>query len=157
MSPDYRATYPKQRGAALAMAVFIIVVLSLVGLSLVNLLNKSTEATVSDVLGTRAEFAAQSAANAFLVTLFASPNSIDGSQCEARTGGLAPRQNDSTPNNYSYSADAEGLRQCQVEVFCDSVDINQRNHYRIESIAVCEAGDFSYSRNLLIEVSDAVL
>lgn len=157
MSPNYHFCLTRQRGAALAMAIFIIVVLSLVGLSLVKVLNTATEATVSDVLGTRAEFAAKSAANAFLVTLFDSPNSIDGTACVTRTPGLAPSQVDTNPSSYTYHPDAQGLNQCAAQVFCDTILINQRNHYRIESIAVCEAGDFSYSRNLLIEVSDAVL
>lgn len=157
MFPNRSTVMDKQRGAALAMAVFIIVVLSLVGLSLVKVLNKSTEATVSDVLGTRAEFAAKSAANAFLVDMFDSPSSIDGAECVTRIPGSAPNQVDTNPSSYSYHPDAQGLRQCNADVFCDSISINQRNHYRIESIAVCDAGDLSYSRNLLIEVSDAVL
>ncbi|WP_404401336.1 hypothetical protein LG288_01525 [Idiomarina seosinensis] len=145
----------KQQGAALAMAIFIIVILSFVGLAVVKILGDASKATVSDVYGTRAMFAARSGAEIFLTQIMSDPNSIDSAQCAARVAGDSPQQTD-TASNFAFN-DLTGLSLCEAEVYCDYHEFDDRNHFRIEAIGRCSVGANDYSRVLTLEASDAVL
>ena len=60
----------KQQGSALMLALFVIIVLTLLGGSLVKILSTSSEAIAQEVIGTRALMAANSAMQAELAVLF---------------------------------------------------------------------------------------
>lgn len=60
----------KHRGGALVVAIFIIVVMSILGIAMVRILGDLSRATVSEVYGARAYAAARSGAEIFLTDLF---------------------------------------------------------------------------------------
>ena len=132
--------YPKQytqRGSALVVAVFIIVVMLALVLSLSRLLISSSENVVYEVQGTRALFAAQSGLEVALTALL--PLSAAGS-C--------------TERNYNFSNTA-GLNGCAAVVSCteqaDAVP-DGGSVYRLTSVATCNNADFVTSRTVQIEV-----
>ncbi|WP_133539805.1 pilus assembly PilX family protein [Idiomarina aquatica] len=150
----------QQRGAVLAMAIFIIVVLSFVGVAVVNILTSSSKATVSEVYGARALFAARSGAEIFLADeLLANADSFIVDDCGARNEGSAPSDVDVNPYQVEFSdSNGSGLSDCRAEVYCDQVTTPLNSlHVRVESIGSCAISDNEYSRVLLLEASDAVL
>ena len=150
----------QQRGAVLAMAIFIIVVLSFVGVAVVNILTSSSKATVSEVYGARALFAARSGAEIFLADeLLNSAGSFDVGDCEPRSEGSAPSDVDVNPYQVQFSdSNVSGLSGCTADVYCDQLTTPAGSlHVRVESIGICSVDDNVYSRVLLLEASDAVL
>lgn len=148
------ATVSQQRGAALAIAIFVIVVLALIGLTAVKLIRDSSDSTITEVYGTRTEAAARSAAEVFLTQLFPL-NSSDA------TSSLCPPRASQLPSTVvlQQNLDAIGLDRCQVTVQCDRLTLSapySGDHFRILSRAQCEAGALSFSRELLLEASDEI-
>ncbi|WP_126819675.1 hypothetical protein [Idiomarina aquatica] len=139
------------------MAVFIIVVLSLVGSAVITMLNNTSKATVSEVYGARALFAARSGAEIFLANrLLESPDSITLGDCTPREENQAPSERDE-PTEIPFINEG-GLSSCQAYVHCDHVTTPTGSiHVRVESIGSCEIGGENYTRVLLLEASDAVL
>lgn len=142
-----------QRGAALAIAIFVIVVLSLIGLTVVKMVRDATMSTVVEVYGTRTEAAARSGAELFLTQLFPLAAPTQSALCPARVSA--------TPQTsvLSHGLAAVGLDHCTVTVFCDRLDLQAPYsgiHFRIVSQANCSADSMQFSRQLLLEASDGI-
>lgn len=143
-----------QRGAALAVAVFIIVVMSLIGMAMVRILGNSTSATVSEVLGARAQAAARNGAEILLVDLFPlNSANADDTLCPARTASL--------PTTVVVQANfsIDGLANCNTKVFCDQAELTAPYsgiHFRIIAQGSCSAGEMTYSKEIMLEASDGV-
>ena len=132
----------KQKGSALTMAVFIIVVLGLLTTVLIRLLAGSSEATVTEVYGQRALNAASSGADLYLAELF-SESPIN-----------CPDESLSSSPITTYP-----LEYCKAEVRCRALDLSAVNntiHYRILSSGVCDVGGETYSRQIIVEATDDV-
>lgn len=151
-----RSSHPlaRQQGAALAIAIFVIVVLALIGLTVVKLIRDSSDTTIAEVYGTRTEAAARSAAEIFLTQLFPLTSmSANSSLCPARSASLP--QTLVLQQNLA----AAGLDRCSVSVYCDRLSLSTPyagDHYRVLAVAQCTAGDFEFSRQLLLEASDGI-
>lgn len=131
--------YPKQqRGSALVIAVFIIVVVLALVLSLSRLLTSSTEAIAYEVQGTRALFAAQSGLELALTQLFP----LGASSATSCPAGI------SNPVNFSDTA----LNGCRVIVSCNAYPTTQPDVFRLSSRSECIANAFTTSRTVQIEV-----
>jgi MSHA biogenesis protein MshP len=147
-------SFTRQRGAALVIAIFVIVVLSLIGLTVTKMIRDTGDATITEVYGTRTEAAARSAAEIFLTQLFPlTSTTANSSLCPARTANV-PQTLVSQQN-----LAAAGLDRCQVQLFCDRLTLTSPyagDHYRILAIADCAAGDYAFSRQLLLEASDGI-
>jgi len=143
----------QQRGAALAVAVFIIVVMSLIGMAMVRILGDSSSAMVSEVYGARAHAAARTGAELFLVELFPHDAPVNSSLCADRTASppaLARPEQAFTIN---------GLASCSATVYCDKANLSSPYngvHFRIVTEGRCEVGDMSYSKDIMLEASDGV-
>ncbi|RUO50233.1 type II secretory pathway component [Pseudidiomarina aquimaris] len=155
MCPRTALTLPtRQRGAALVIAIFVIVVLALIGLTVVKLIRDSSDSTITEVYGTRTEAAARSAAEVFLTQLFPlTSNTANSSLCPARVN--------SVPQSLvlQQNLNAVGLDRCTINVYCDRLSLTAPyagDHYRILAQAQCNAGDFVFSRQLLLEASDGI-
>ncbi|RUO59821.1 hypothetical protein [Pseudidiomarina marina] len=144
----------RQRGAALAVAVFIIVVMSLIGMAMVRILGDATSATVSEVLGARAQAAARSGAETLLVDLFPlNSSNADETICPERTSS----EPTSVVIQSSFSVD--GLANCSTTVYCDQAELSAPYsgiHFRILAQGSCGAGDLTYSKEIMLEASDGV-
>lgn len=142
----------QQRGGALAVAIFIIVIMSLLGVAMVQILNELSRSTVSDVYGTRAYAAARSGAEFFLTELFPIDAPVNSALCEIRSG---------LPNvevlNNPYTID--GLNQCRSVVLCDRKELPSPflgTHFRITAEGSCTAGDMVYSKQIILEAADGI-
>jgi len=117
-----------QQGSSLLIALFIIVVLTLLGGALMNVLSTSSEAIAQEVLGTRAYNAANSAMQAELQKLF--PLNANASQCNANA-------------SYDFSAtgaDVTGLYHCSATTQCELYAIHPvdgTSFYRLTSTGEC--------------------
>ena len=119
----------KQVGSALVMAIFIMVVLVLLGTALVQLLSTGSEAVAQEVIGTRALAAANSGMQGQLQKLF--PLNGIGSACPATT-------------NYDLSS-VPGLYHCTATVSCNNyvTGPDGTQYYRLISTGECGSGDLS--------------
>jgi MSHA biogenesis protein MshP len=130
--------YQKQRGSALVIAVFVIVVMLALTVGLSRLLISSSETVVYEVQGTRAFFAAQSALEIALPALFPIVSSASSECPETR--------------NIDFNG-IDGLRGCSATVECAaSYTTEEATIYRLESIGQCIANEFTTSRTVQIEV-----
>lgn len=113
-----------QRGSALVVALFVIIVMSLLGTALVNMQSTSSEAIAQEVLGTRALAAARSGMQRQLSILF--PIGARAAQCAAF---------------YEQDFTVEGLQNCSVEVTCEQYARNDDiGYYRLTSTGTCGSG-----------------
>ncbi|RUO23469.1 hypothetical protein CWE08_02150 [Aliidiomarina iranensis] len=153
-----RQRMARQRGGALAVAIFIIVVMSILGVAMVRILGDLGRATVSDVYGTRAFAAARSGAELFLTDLFPLDAPVDTSVCSVRDTSI-PLDNPFTPT-LSQTFAIPGLNSCRAEVACDYLDLGAIDsaytgtHFRIITRGICDAGDMEYSKQVILEAID---
>jgi MSHA biogenesis protein MshP len=117
----------KQQGSALILALFIIIVLTLLGGTLVKILSTSSETIAQEVIGTRALMAANSAMQAELAVLFPL-NAI--STCPDE-----PASRQTSPN----FANIDGLYNCEAKTSCSlyHMDANNIKYYRLTSTGEC--------------------
>jgi len=119
----------KQQGSTLVMAIFIMVVLVLLGNSLLQILASSDEGVAQEVIGTRALAAANSGMQAQLQQLF--PLNGAALSCPAST-------------SYNGFTSVTGLYNCSATVTCDNyATIDGTNYYRLESTGTCGFGDLA--------------
>lgn len=138
----------KQRGSALVMAIFVIVVLMLLGSALVQILSTSSETIAQEVIGTRALAAANSGMQADLQKLFpltAIPT-ITPLNCPS-----SPAENVS---NYDFSA-IPGLYHCFATVICTNYATGPDGtlYYRLTSTGECGSGTLaanSFDKSIVI-------
>ena len=110
-----------QKGSALVIAIFIIIVLSALGAALVNMLDSSQEGVAYEVLGTRAYTAAQSGLQWQLSEAFP-------------LGSVVP-----------------GLKQCTVSVTCSDFELDNVRYYSISSTGQCTIDGEKTSRTVAVE------
>ncbi|NQY87091.1 MAG: pilus assembly PilX N-terminal domain-containing protein [Colwellia sp.] len=125
-----------QQGSALIIAVFIIVIMTLLGTALVRMISSSAETVVYEVLGIRAYQAAQSGLQRKLVEVF--PLEPANGDCKA-------------PVLYDFSA-IQGLENCQaINVGCTESVILDVTYYTITSTGRCEVGGVLTTRVLEVK------
>ncbi|RUO26676.1 hypothetical protein CWE09_08240 [Aliidiomarina minuta] len=133
----------KQQGSSLVIAIFIIVVMSVLAAVLARVLSASSAAIVDEVAGTRALQAANSGAQVFLTDLF--PPGTDSASHGACNSG----------RNIDFNA--PGLNNCSARVNCalqDYSDDYGMTHFRITSTGECLTGNREYSRQIIVEAVD---
>ncbi len=120
--------YKKQKGSALLMTLFILIVLILLGSALMRVLSTSSEAIAQEVIGTRAYMAANSAMQAELQKLF--PLNGAASQCNANA-------------TYDFSVSGtsvDGLFHCHASTTCSNYATHPTTgelFYRLDSTGKC--------------------
>ncbi|RUO19427.1 hypothetical protein [Aliidiomarina haloalkalitolerans] len=140
-----------QHGGALPIAIFIIVVMSLLGLTMMRILADVSSATVAEVFGTRAEAAASSGLEIALTNIFPLNDDVNLTYCTVR--GTSPAI------THQYDFNVTGLLNCSAIIECNYFDIPdpyRGYNFRIESIGSCEAGNQTYSRRILLEATDEI-
>jgi MSHA biogenesis protein MshP len=130
----------RQSGSALVIAIFVIIVLSLLGAALVKILDSSQESVAFEVLGTRAYNAAQTGIQWQLAQLFPLDGNIK--MCSEISN---------TPPVISGVAGFEG---CEIQLTVSScVDFlhDGARYYTITSTGQCSVGAELTSRTLEVE------
>jgi MSHA biogenesis protein MshP len=146
MCPEFKVKRPRQQGGSmLVIAIFIMVIMSVLVGGLSRLLQSSGESVVIEVLGTRAFYAAQSGMELGLVKLF--PLDATPAQCSS----VNP-QTDSA--SFTFET-LPGLNGCQVWLDCTSSPSSENagvTHYRLSSTGSCDGGVIQSSRVIEMEV-----
>jgi len=128
----------KQKGSALVLALFIIVVMTLLGTALVRMISTNAETIVYEVVGTRAYQAAQAGAQRKLSEIF--PLSIPSRACPINS------------STYNFS-NTEGLKGCEtiVAVGCKLYETVNTTYYTITSTGQCTVADVFTSRTIEVD------
>ncbi|WP_085298412.1 hypothetical protein [Cognaticolwellia mytili] len=135
-SPSKPLSINKNRGSALVIAIFVIIVISLLGAALVKMMASSQESLAFEVLGTRAYTAAQSGAQWQLSQVFPLNNA---------TSSCINAETAKTFNN------VEGLAQCEAKVSCSMFTNSGTTYYTITSIGECDIDGEKASREIEVE------
>lgn len=122
----------QQRGFSLPVAIFILVIMALIGAAMVSIMQTSQQSLSSEVLSTRAFYAAESGAQLALAQLFP----LDGSPANCSA---------SYPTQIFTS---NGLAGCSASVTCSSLTASARTFYTLRSTGVCSVSDSRASREV---------
>ncbi len=114
-----------EKGSALVMVIFVMVVLALLLAALAYINAQSNQNTALQIASTRAYWAAQSGA--------------EWGVWQGENGSCAP----STPLTYSSYSPNAGLAGCQATVACLSSSTSSAFYYQINSTGVCTAGNLA--------------
>lgn len=137
----------KQQGSAIVLALFIIVVMSLLGAAMVRMLSANAENIVYEVVGTRAYFAAQAGMQEGLHNIY--PLQAPAEDCSA----LSPIPFTLVNRNYGN----DGLLNCSATVIvtnCESIETAVgvfEYFYLIESTGQCTADDITTTRTIEVQ------
>lgn len=115
-----------QRGSSIAMAIFVLIVVGMLGAAMVNILNKGQENVAREVISMRALMAAESGAERGLF------QALNGGACNGVGVVVSP--------SLTWAAmGGEGLQGCSAEVSCAvfTLALNGVNYYTIKSEGQC--------------------
>jgi MSHA biogenesis protein MshP len=148
MCHDFSAFHAKQQGSALVVAVFIIVVMTLLVAALSRVLTSSSESISYEVLGSRAFFAAQSGMEQGLARLF--PLTTVSTYC-------APTVEVGTEPPTTISLTVNGLQGCSFTLSCKSgrasPEVTETIYYQLTSTGTCgDPASVQTSRTIEMEV-----
>ena len=132
-----------QNGFSILMALFILVVVSMLGVAMINSLNRGQESVAREVVSLRALLAAESGVE---LGLHCTLENTDASCCVGN-GVFAPIVG-LNPFNYT----GAGLANCRASVSCRAVNIKGIDYYTLRSEGICEAGAAVDSAHRIVEV-----
>jgi MSHA biogenesis protein MshP len=125
----------------LVIALFVIIVLALLGLTLTKLLSTSSDAIIHEVYGKRALNAARTGVEQMISNAF--PFAPDTPSCS-----VAPASPiDLNPN-------IKGLANCSYLAGCEVITVTDGatyTYYRFESTGSCQVGNTLVSRNIKVD------
>lgn len=128
----------KQRGSALVLAIFVMIIMTLLGTALVKMYKSSSEAVVYEVIGTRAYAAAQTGIQWQLTEIFPL-NTANNTLCK----DTIVEPDISTK---------EGLENCWFSITCDhSVSLKGIQYYTVKSVGSCSVAGIETSRTIEVE------
>jgi MSHA biogenesis protein MshP len=121
-----------QRGFSLPIAIFILVIMALIGTALVSLSQSSHQALGQEVISTRAFYAAESGAQVALAQLF--PLTAAPANCAAPYPPVVFTASD--------------LNGCTASVTCSSTTISGKSYYTLTSTGTCGFATLSATRQI---------
>ncbi|WP_111978312.1 hypothetical protein [Algibacillus agarilyticus] len=149
-------SHVKQGGSALVLALFIIVVMSVLASSLVKMLSATNESVAVEVYGTRALLAATTGVDYMLAQLFP----IDASATDTASVNTLACADITSPYSFTLPTSTNlGMANCSFTASCFDlvVDVNASatvenvRYYRVESIGTCDVGEWQTSRKIEVE------
>ncbi len=136
----------KQSGSAIVIAIFVIIVISLLGASLISLQRDSAEGTSYEVYAARAYLSAYSASEIALAQLFPLNAASAGlATCAAVT--VEP----TLPDNNA------GFHGCtDIKVICSSTlaSAGLATRYKVVSTATCQSSQINTRRQITVEATN---
>lgn len=134
-SRDGKIAYRRrQRGVSLIIGIFIVVVISLLGASMVAILQQGSEAVAREVVATRALMAAESGAERVLNHLL-----VGGSSAGCSTNVDTPTAPTGLLPEPLVLA-GPGLANCEATQRCAVITVNTIEYYHIRSQGTCGVG-----------------
>nr|WP_286262980.1 hypothetical protein [Thalassotalea atypica] len=138
------------------MAVFIMVVMLMLGVALVRMLSSSAETIAYEVLGTRAYNIANTGLQAKMAEIF--PLGADALRCNGGStstlvDGAAPAATVTLVDYKPSLANVEGLRNCTVtQLTCSNFKQDAVVYYQLSSVGECQIdGANKTSRTIVVE------
>jgi MSHA biogenesis protein MshP len=133
-----------QSGSALVIAVFVLVIMTLIGSALIRMQSSTAETVVYEVMGTRAYAAAQIGIQWQLTEIFPL-NTTGTTLCRRNSAG-------NIEINEPDISEVEGVQGCKFKITCDdSIEHDDVQYYTIRSKGSCEVADIKTSRIVEIE------
>lgn len=125
------SSYPQQQGSMLVIAIFIIVVISLLAASLSRILSSTADSVANEVYSAKAYYASDSGMEFGIYKVLTS-SSLPSSECAT------------FPNSGSFNfaiGSEVGLENCQVAISCQiiPIDVNNKQYY-LTSTGTCDGG-----------------
>lgn len=142
-------TARRQRGLSIPTAIFVLVVIAMLGAAMVNILNQGQEAIAREVLSIRAVTAAESGAERGLNLVL----EVNAAAC---TGDLSNPPSSLAPLISAWNLASPGMSGCEVNVSCGAAAIDSdsdgtpENYYTLRSTGRC--GPTSDSAFRIVEV-----
>ena len=124
-----------QRGFSLPIAIFILVIMALIGAAMVTIMQNGQQSVSTAVLSTRAFFSAQSGAQIALGQLF--PLNAGTANCPASYPTI----------NFT----APGLAGCTAAVSCSSSTIGSKTYYTLNSTGTCDVSSTRAARQIRVQ------
>lgn len=142
-----------QQGSALVIAIFIIVVMTVIGISLVRMLGASAESVAYEVMGTRAYATAQIGVQWAGRKIFplggTTVKHCDGSTVSASNNEFSSPQILTPPTGLS---NIDGLKSCVIiKLECTDFKYDDIAYFTIKSTGQCDDGGVLTSRTIVIE------
>lgn len=134
----------KQTGSALIMAVFIIIVISLLAASLVSLQRNAAESTSYEVYAARAYMAAYSTSEIALMKLFPL-----GSSAALATNCSETALTVTLPDD----TETVGFHGCSAQYSCSIISAATVTRYQITSTATCANNEITTRRQIIVEAT----
>lgn len=134
--------HKQQRGSALVVAIFVIVVLGFLAAALSRLVVSSSDSVVTEVLGARAFQVAQSGVEQAMLEAFplgAEPIT-DCDQLDSSSVDMA-------------ELNGPGLEDCQVNLSCLDASLASQPIFQVSVTGQCSAGSKTATRTISVEVS----
>ena len=142
----------KQQGSALVIAIFIIVVMTLLAVALMRMIATSAESVVYEVMGTRAYASAQTGAQWAGLEIFplgATTKHCDGSLVAAGNTTFVSPQTLSPPTKISNN---DGLKDCAIsQLTCADLKYDGVAYFTITSTGQCSIAGIITTRTIVIE------
>lgn len=131
----------KQSGSMVIMALFLIIVVGLLAVTLISIVSASSNSSIHQVYGLRAQQAAQSGVQSLL-------------QASFPAGGAAQSCNQTISNPASMSS-VEGLQSCSFSATCETDSIAFANvdylYFKYTSTGSCVINNSVISRTLSVD------
>lgn len=149
MFPRYKLV--RQKGSMLVIAIFVIVVMSLLGLAMSRILSASANTIVYEVYGLRALQAARAGLELSIANVFPVPAPVppDGGTCTAVLDSDAA---------FPAFSSVPGFENCSFLAECSATTFGSGatggTLYRFSSTGRCEVGDISVSRTVSVEAKE---
>ena len=127
-----------QHGSALVIAIFVLVIMTLIGSALIRMQSSSGEAIVYEVMGTRAYAAAQTGIQWQLSQLF--PLNSNSALC-------------ANPINEPDVSNTPSLENCWFNIVTCNSDVSHAGvqYYTVTSTGSCSIGGIDTSRTIAVE------
>ncbi len=133
--------YAKQNGSMIVIALFVIVVVSLLAAALVKIVSASSNSTIHQVYGVRAQQSAKAGIQSLLQNSFA----VDGSAQSCNTSIVSPSSFSNVP----------GLTNCSYAATCATETISFANvdrlYFKFTSTGSCLINNNVVSRTLSVD------
>lgn len=130
------STQKKQLGFSIPAAIFVLIVVAMLGAAMANILNQGQQSIAREVLSMRALMAAESGAERGLHQVL----EVDGAAC---VGTLANPPASMAPLESGWQMLAPGMTSCIVNVSCGLTQVDSdndgsiENYYTLRSTGAC--------------------
>lgn len=135
----------KPQGFSIVMAMFILVVLSLLGAAMLSIAGSGNESVARAVLSARALMAAESGAQRKLNEIFPPGGAVNPAACQSSPG-----------TDYVNFTGLVGCSNFSVVVECDSITVNAVHYFTLTSVGSCGPTSEPAVRIIEVQAKDSI-